>query len=145
MHYHQLKFAALSALSVWASAVACRDIVSASGLEARTGVNYTELATKLSKNAQIYLPDSDAFDAAVARWSNLSTPVANVVVVPSTEHDIVETVRTLSNIISRPAPLPPEYLATACLSSHGLGQLRKPVLAAISHHEWRAWINHHAG
>ncbi|KAN0112381.1 FAD binding domain containing protein [Hyaloscypha variabilis] len=92
MHYHQLKFAALSALSVWASAVACRDIVSASGLEARNGVNYTELATKLSKNAQIYLPGSDAFDAAVARWSNLSTPVANVVVVPSTEHDIVETV-----------------------------------------------------
>jgi hypothetical protein len=99
MSYRQLKLAALSA---WAVVVACRD-VSAPGLETRGdglagGVNYTQLATNLSKNAQIYLPGSDAFDAAVARWSNLSTPVANVVVVPSTEHDIVETVRLLSNI-----------------------------------------------
>jgi hypothetical protein len=99
MHHRQLKLAALLA---WAAAVACRD-VSAPGHEARGdcpagGANYTQLAAKLSRTAQIYLPGSDAFDAAVARWSNLSTPVANVVVVPSTEHDIVETVRLLSNI-----------------------------------------------
>lgn len=94
MHYRQLKLATVSA---WASAIACRR-VSVPSLEARGdgpagGVNYTQLATKLSQNAQIYLPGSGAFDAAVARWSNLSIPVANVVVVPSTEHDIVETVR----------------------------------------------------
>jgi hypothetical protein len=117
MHYRQLKLAALSA---WAAAVACRD-VSAPGLEARSdspagrGVNYTQLATKLSRNAQIYLPGSDAFDAAVARWSNLSTPLANVVVVPSTEHDIVETVRLLSNILPHPPSVQQQlaYLPTA--------------------------------
>jgi len=105
MHYRQLK---LAALLVWAVAVACRD-VSAPSLEARGdypagSVNYTQLAEKLSRTAQIYLPGSDAFDAAVARWSNLSTPVANVVVVPSTEHDIVETVRLLYNIPPHPHP-----------------------------------------
>jgi len=99
MHHHQLKLAALLA---WTAAVACQDL-SAPGHEASWdcpagGVNYTQLAKKLSRTAEIYLPGSEAFDATVARWSNLSTPVANVVVVPSTEHDIVETVRLLSNI-----------------------------------------------
>jgi hypothetical protein len=106
MHYRQLKLAALSA---WAAAAACQHI-SAPSLEARSdtsspaggSVNYTQLATKLSRNAQIYLPGSGEFDAAVARWSDLSTPVANVVVVPNTEHDIVETVRLLSNIFPHP-------------------------------------------
>ncbi|CZR68237.1 probable FAD-dependent oxygenase [Phialocephala subalpina] len=97
MHHRSLQVAALLA---WAAAVACRNVqpVFAPTLEARGDcddagdVNYTQLATKLSATAQIYLPGSDLFDDAVARWSNLSTPVANVVVVPSTEHDIVETV-----------------------------------------------------
>lgn len=144
MHHRQLKIAALLA---WAAAVACQD-VSVTGHEARGedcpagAVNYTQLATRLSRTAQIYLPGSDAFDAAVARWSNLSTPVANVVVVPSTEHDIVETVRLLQH---PPLP-PPEFPVTACLSSsHCLGQLRKPAFASFPHHQWRAWINHHAG
>jgi hypothetical protein len=101
MHYRQLK---LAAVSVWAAAVACRDVSAPSlGLETRGdslvgGVNYTQLAKKLSKNAHIYLPGSDAFDAAVARWSNLSAPVANVVVVPSSENDVVETVSLLFHI-----------------------------------------------
>jgi hypothetical protein len=113
MHHRQLKVAALLA---WAAAVACQD-VSAPGHEDRgegcpaSAVKYTQLAIKLSRTAQIYLLGSDGFDAAVARWSNLSTPVANVVVVPSTEHDIIETVRFLRN----PPLLPPESSVTACL------------------------------
>ncbi|TVY90066.1 FAD-linked oxidoreductase, partial [Lachnellula willkommii] len=55
--------------------------------------NYTQLASKLSDTAQIYQPGSAAFNAAVLRWSNFSTPVANVVVVPGTENDVVETVK----------------------------------------------------
>lgn len=86
MHYLPLQLAALLAWA--ASASANVDVGSA---------NYTQLATKLSGTAQIYLPGSDAFNAAVARWSNLSTPVANVVVVPSNEYDIVETVKLLSS------------------------------------------------
>jgi hypothetical protein len=98
MHHCKMKLAGFLA---WAATVACRGVPAPSH-EAREecpagDVNYTQLAKKLSKTAQIYLSGSDAFDAAVARWSNLSTPVANVVVVPSTEHDVVETVR-LSNI-----------------------------------------------
>ena len=97
MHYRQLKIAALSA---WAAAVACQDVSGPSlSLETRgdslLGVDYTQLAKKLSKNAHIYLPGSDGFIAAVARWSSLDAPVANVVVVPSTEHDVVETVSLL--------------------------------------------------
>ncbi|RDL35322.1 putative FAD-dependent oxygenase [Venustampulla echinocandica] len=96
MYHLQLKLAALLA---WAAAVACEGVV-APVPEARGpgdcppgGVNYAQLAAKLSKAAQIYQPGSSAFNAAVARWSNLSIPVANVVVVPSTENDIVQTVK----------------------------------------------------
>jgi hypothetical protein len=52
---------------------------------------YSQLASKLSSTAEIYSPGSDSFDAAIARWSNASVPVANVVVVPGTENDVVET------------------------------------------------------
>ncbi|TVY44867.1 FAD-linked oxidoreductase [Lachnellula occidentalis] len=76
MHHLQLTLAAL-----WASAAAV------------SCLSYVPLAKKLSKTAQIYQPGSDDFNAAVLRWSNLSTPVANIVVVPGTENDVVETVK----------------------------------------------------
>ncbi|KAH8585523.1 FAD binding domain-containing protein [Bisporella sp. PMI_857] len=93
MHHLQMK---LFALLAWTGTVACRTIPFP-GHEARGDyypsiVNYGQLAGKLSRTAQIYLPSSNEFELAVARWSNLSTPVATVVVVPSTEHDVVETV-----------------------------------------------------
>jgi len=122
----------LTALLAWVSVVACWDLSVRS-----SSVNYTQLAEKLSKSAQIYLPGSSGFNADVARWSNLSTPVASVVVVPSNEQDIVETVSAL-----RPLSLPYQF---AYHSSHGLDSLRKPELATFSHHQWRAWIHHHAG
>ncbi|TVY32619.1 FAD-linked oxidoreductase [Lachnellula subtilissima] len=84
MHHLQLKFAALLAS---AAAVSCQ--------------NYAQLARKLSSTAHIYQPGSDAFNAAVLRWSNFSTPVANVVVVPGTENDVVETVK-FANVHSLP-------------------------------------------
>jgi FAD/FMN-containing dehydrogenase len=94
MHCPQLKIVALLA---WAAAVTAWDL-SAPSHQARAtdDVNYTLLSQKLSKTAHIYLPGSDSFDAAVARWSNLSTPVPNVVVVVGTEADVIETVRLLS-------------------------------------------------
>ncbi|KAF3016549.1 hypothetical protein E8E14_012363 [Neopestalotiopsis sp. 37M] len=56
-------------------------------------VNYTELQGQLSSTASIFLPGSAAFDDAVARWSNLSTPTSNVVIVPATEDDVVTTIK----------------------------------------------------
>ncbi|KAL1854451.1 hypothetical protein VTK73DRAFT_8748 [Phialemonium thermophilum] len=81
--FDQIKVAATLA-SVWAAAAATcvpRD------------VQWAKLASKLSPSAKLYLPGTSAFDDAVARWSNLSTPVANAVVVPGTEHDVSETVK----------------------------------------------------
>ncbi|KAJ9136904.1 FAD binding domain-containing protein [Pleurostoma richardsiae] len=81
MHPFTLKAAALSAWAVTAAQGACS-----------SDVNYSQLAKKLSGPAKIYLPGTDAFDDAVARWSALDEPVANAVVVPGTEHDVVETI-----------------------------------------------------
>lgn len=83
MHQPYLKAAALFAAGV--RGVAC-------------SVNYTELQGQLSSTASIYLPGSAAFDDAVARWSNLSTPTSNVVVVPATEDDVVTTVCSPSHV-----------------------------------------------
>lgn len=76
----------LVAVLAWANVAAAQDF-------SRPGVNYTALATDLSKTAEIYQPGSGAFDFAVARWSNLSTPIASVVVVPGNEQDVVKIVR----------------------------------------------------
>ncbi|KAI1839821.1 hypothetical protein JX265_013687 [Neoarthrinium moseri] len=51
-------------------------------------VDYSELQQGLSSSASIYLPGYDPFGAAVVRWSNLSTPTINVVVVPGTDSDV---------------------------------------------------------
>ena len=61
-------------------------------VSAGSSVDYAQLACVLSPTAQIYLPGSDNFADAVARWSNASVPVSNVVVVPGTEQDVVKTV-----------------------------------------------------
>lgn len=59
---------------------------------------YTDLAAKLSKTALIYSPGTDSFAAAVARWSNSSIPVSNLVVVPGTEADVIEIVSFLESV-----------------------------------------------
>ncbi|KUJ24545.1 FAD binding domain-containing protein [Mollisia scopiformis] len=94
----------LAAILAWAGAVACEalapinedfDAYSHDDVDVCSSgaVNYTILAQKLSSTAQIILPSSNLFEAITERWSNLSTPVANVVVVPRTEQDVVETVK----------------------------------------------------
>lgn len=91
---YQLK-QGLAALLACAAFATGREI-SFSDLDARGSssgtVDFTQLASKLSPSAHIYLPGSDGFNSLVARWSNLSMPVANVVVVPGTENDVVQTV-----------------------------------------------------
>ncbi|KAI1843999.1 hypothetical protein JX265_005819 [Neoarthrinium moseri] len=92
MYQHKFKVAALPA---WAAIATCL-VPCVSGFCARADTrqaNYTELAEQLSSSALIYLPGSDTFEDAVARWSNLSVPVANVVVSPGSEEDVVTTVK----------------------------------------------------
>lgn len=80
-------------------------------------VNYTELQGQLSSTASIFLPGSAAFDDAVARWSNLSTPTSNVVVVPATEDDVVTTVCPPSSCLPTLFPDEPFLIPVRCRSS----------------------------
>ncbi|KAK4129230.1 FAD-binding domain-containing protein [Parathielavia appendiculata] len=50
----------------------------------------------LSSEVEAYYPPSTEFDEYSERWSNLETPVVNVTVLPATENDVVEIVRTTS-------------------------------------------------
>ncbi|KAH6723727.1 FAD binding domain-containing protein [Leptodontidium sp. 2 PMI_412] len=84
-----MQYLKIAAFSAWAAAAVCG--ATSVPVIAR-GVNYNQLATKLSGSAQIYLPGSELFNDYTARWSNFSTPVANVVVVPATENDVVQIV-----------------------------------------------------
>lgn len=54
--------------------------------------DFKELSEKLSSSAKAYYPGTDEFKAANERWSNLDVPTVNIVVVPGTENDVVETV-----------------------------------------------------
>ncbi|KAK7961974.1 FAD-linked oxidoreductase chyH [Apiospora aurea] len=84
----------VAALSVSFAAVASLDISAFSprSAEILPQVNYTALAEQLSKTASIYWPGSGDFEDIVACWSNLSVPVANIVVVPGIEEDVVQIV-----------------------------------------------------
>ncbi|KAK8009120.1 hypothetical protein PG991_011671 [Apiospora marii] len=83
-----------AALSVCVTAVASFGIPASSsyGGDSPAIPDYTELATQLSSTASIYWPGSEDFNDITLRWSNLSVPVANIVVVPGTEGDVVKTV-----------------------------------------------------
>ncbi|MAD83895.1 MAG: hypothetical protein CL912_13110 [Deltaproteobacteria bacterium] len=85
-----MQFLQIAAFSAWAAATVCG--ATSVPVIAR-GVNYNQLSAKLSASAKIYLPGSELFSDYTARWSNVSTPVANVVVVPATEKDVVQIVR----------------------------------------------------
>ncbi|KAI0383382.1 FAD binding domain-containing protein [Hypomontagnella monticulosa] len=95
----------LAVLSAWATAAAGAGLPDAHKLTARASPNYSSLKCRLSKNAEVLLPGSDAFTEASARWSALEEPIANAVVVPATENDVVETIK-FANAYSLP------YLAT---------------------------------
>ncbi|KAH7377538.1 FAD binding domain-containing protein [Cadophora sp. MPI-SDFR-AT-0126] len=85
-----MQFLQIAAFSAWAAAAVCG--ATSVPVVAR-GVNYNQLSAKLSASAKIYLPGSELFNEYTARWSNVSTPTANVVVVPGTENDVVQIVK----------------------------------------------------
>lgn len=128
----RLSLAALVACT----AVLARPDVSFSGLDARGGVDFTQLACNLSPGAQIYLPGSKGFNSLVARWSNLSMPVANVVVVPATENDVVQTVRNFVFAL---------LLSAVWLTRiPRVGEVCKQQIPAVPYDKWCSRINHHS-
>ncbi|KAI0428763.1 FAD binding domain protein [Xylaria sp. FL1042] len=56
------------------------------------------LREKLSAGAQILSPGSDGYAQATERWSVLDAPSINIVVVPSTENDVAETVKHANSL-----------------------------------------------
>lgn len=61
-------------------------------------VDYKALSKELSASAKVYFPGSDDFETASTRWSNLDVPTVNIVVVPGTENDVVETVSCVLHV-----------------------------------------------
>ncbi|KAI1496581.1 FAD binding domain protein [Biscogniauxia marginata] len=56
-------------------------------------IDMSDLSSRLSSTAQVYLPGSDGYTKATTRWSNLDTPGVNVAVLPGVEDDIAEIVK----------------------------------------------------
>ncbi|KAI1123052.1 FAD-binding domain-containing protein [Nemania abortiva] len=83
-----------TAILAWSVSSICRNLVSNDswGICPRHDIS-TELRGRLSADAQIFLPGSIEFSQATERWSALSAPSANIVVVPSVESDVAETVK----------------------------------------------------
>ncbi|KAH8887629.1 FAD-binding domain-containing protein [Thozetella sp. PMI_491] len=93
----RLKMEVLTAVAAWALSSTCMNLpVPRSWLGgncAKRDSDFAALSEKLSSTAQIYFPGSAEFTQLSARWSVLDTPTVNVVVVPTTENDIVETIK----------------------------------------------------
>lgn len=87
-----MRLQVVSAVAAWAVTSACQSLPVTRNLWSRDA-DYKELSEKLSNAAKVYYPGSAEFEKANTRWSNLETPTVNIVVVPSTENDVVETVR----------------------------------------------------
>lgn len=87
-----------TAILAWTMSSVCRDLFTSGdrwGICPRNGPDISaDLQFILSIDAQIFLPGSREFSQATARWSALSPPTANIVVVPSVENDVVETVKS---------------------------------------------------
>jgi hypothetical protein len=133
MQHH---FQKLIALFTWVAVVACSDF---SAVErGNVGVvDYTELKKKLSTDALVYFPGSDAFEDATARWSNSSVPVANIIAVPATEQDVVNIVCFYS--------FQTHSLRSSSLTTLCSGQIRQTVLSPFPCHQWCSWIYHLIG
>ncbi|KAB8220157.1 FAD-binding domain-containing protein [Aspergillus novoparasiticus] len=87
-----MRLAVVTAVVAWAATSACQSLPVTRNIWSRD-VDYKALSERLSSSAKIYYPGSDEFEEASSRWSNLETPTVNIVVVPSTENDVVETVK----------------------------------------------------
>ncbi|KAH8678502.1 putative FAD-dependent oxygenase [Xylariales sp. PMI_506] len=75
----------IAALVVCSAATVCAAPTAASSA--------ADLRKLLSNATEIFLPGSDEFIAASARWSVLDEPTPNIVVVPALEDDVVKTVQ----------------------------------------------------
>lgn len=69
-------------------------------LWSRQDTDYQALVSSLSSTAKVFYTGSDDFNNITTRWSNLDMPTVNVVVRPTTENDVVETVRRMVNFLS---------------------------------------------
>lgn len=89
----------IAAGAAWAIANTCRNVPNARdwlGMMCSRGSEAEELAKKLSDTAQVYLPGSEEFKGATARWSTKDPPDVSIVVVPTTADDVAETVRAVA-------------------------------------------------
>ncbi|KAK5994217.1 FAD-linked oxidoreductase chyH [Cladobotryum mycophilum] len=87
-----MRLQVITAVAAWAVTSASQSLFTARNLWPRDA-DFKALSEKLSVNAKVYYPGSDEFNQASSRWSNLKPPTVNVVVVPGTENDVVETVK----------------------------------------------------
>ncbi|KAJ5288923.1 hypothetical protein N7478_001953 [Penicillium angulare] len=85
-----VKLNVLTAIAAWASVSAAHYL---DGNCPRGDDDLKTLGNKLSSCAKVYFPGSTGFKNATTRWSVLEEPTVNVVVVPCTENDVVETVK----------------------------------------------------
>ncbi|XXH05698.1 glutathione S- transferase, nitrogen catabolite repression regulator [Hypoxylon texense] len=84
-----------AAVASWAISAACQNIPTNSlfaGFCSRS-IDVEELAGRLSAGAGVYAPGTETFNQATSRWSSLNAPGVDVVVVPSVESDVAETVK----------------------------------------------------
>ncbi|KAI0199366.1 FAD-binding domain-containing protein [Astrocystis sublimbata] len=83
-----------TAVLAWGVSSICRNLASNDswGICPQRDIS-AELRGTLSAKAQIFLPGSTEFSQATNRWSALSAPSINIVVVPSVESDVAETVK----------------------------------------------------
>lgn len=95
---HQLIIEFIAALAAWATTAYQSEPLGRNSLSGLCLQDMSvQLAQKLSNTAKIYLQGSNEFTEASARWSTLDAPTANVIVVPGTQNDVVETVRFMLN------------------------------------------------
>lgn len=68
-------------------------MISRSSPTAGISFDIQNLTDKLSSSAQVYLPGSNGFNNATARWSSLDTPNFRMVIAPNVENDVAEIVK----------------------------------------------------
>ncbi|KAJ5959954.1 FAD-binding type 2 [Penicillium vulpinum] len=92
-----LKTEVLTAVAAWAFSAASLSLPVGCDIEGgicpRGDADLEALGRKLSSSAKVYFPGSSEFQQLTTRWSVLEEPKVNVVVVPGTENDVVQTVK----------------------------------------------------
>lgn len=81
-------------LAAWALQAACDTNLARYIPLCNPKIDIAALTQRLSADSDILLPGSDKFNTATARWSGFNAPDVKTVVVPATENDVAETVRT---------------------------------------------------